>query len=134
MSTIYRKFTPSQKEQIRERSKNAKGQICCEGCGLVLGAKPHEIDHVLAEKLRPDADKKQPLKLVEGQLLGVDCCHRGPDGKTKRDVSMIAKAKRMERKHFEGRKPSSFKSKGFTPAPPQNTATRPLEKTARRFL
>ena len=88
-----REFTRNQREQIVERSKR-NGVICCEGCGLVLGAKPYEIDHVIAEGLRPEADKQRPITIVEGQLLGKDCCHRGEHGKTNKDVKAIAQAKR----------------------------------------
>lgn len=89
-----REFTRNQREQIVERSKR-NGQICCEGCGQVLGAKPYEIDHIIAEGLRPEADKQKKITIVEGQLLGKNCCHRGPEGKTRQDVKNIASAKRQ---------------------------------------
>ena len=94
-----REFSRNQQEAIVERSKR-NGVICCEGCGLVLAGKPHEIDHVIPEGLRPEADKKKPLTIAEGQLLGKDCCHRGEDGKTNKDVAQIAKAKRQNAKHL----------------------------------
>lgn len=90
-----REFTRNQKEQIVERSKNPRGQICCERCKQVLGAKPYEIDHIIAEALRPEADKQRKITIAEGQLLGKECCHRGEDGKTNKDVTAIAKAKRQ---------------------------------------
>ncbi|OWV62535.1 hypothetical protein ATY75_11960 [Rhizobium sp. N122] len=90
-----REFTRNQREQIVERSKNDLGQICCERCKLVLAGKPYEIDHILAEALRPEADKQRKITIAEGQLLGKDCCHRGKDGKTNQDVKAIAKAKRV---------------------------------------
>ena len=89
-----REFTRNQREQIVERSKR-NGVICCENCGFVLGAKPFEIDHIIAEGLRPEADKQRPITIAEGQLLGKECCHRGQDGKTNKDVKAIAKAKRQ---------------------------------------
>lgn len=89
-----REFTRNQREQIVERSKRA-GMICCEKCGLTLGAKPYEIDHIIAEGLRPEADKQSKITIAEGQLLGKECCHRGADGKTNQDVAKIAKAKRQ---------------------------------------
>jgi hypothetical protein len=89
-----REFTRNQREQIVERSKNELGQICCECCSQVLGAKPFEIDHIIAEALRPEADKQRKITIAEGQLLG-KCCHRGEDGKTNKDVTLIAKAKRQ---------------------------------------
>lgn len=88
-----REFTRNQREQIVERAKR-DGIICCEKCGFALGAKPFEIDHIIAEALRPEADKKSKITIAEGQLLG-KCCHRGPDGKTNKDVTLIAKAKRQ---------------------------------------
>lgn len=134
MTSIYRKFTNLQREQIAERAKSERGQICCEGCGLVLGVKPYEIDHIIPEKLRPDADKKQPLKIVDGQLLGIACCHRGEDGKTAKDVARIAKAKRCSARH-NGWKPKrpSIQSRSFAKAEPQKTASRPLKKTVQRI-
>jgi len=89
-----REFTRNQREQIVERSKNELGQICCERCKLVLGGKPFEIDHIIAEALRPEADKQRKITIAEGQLLG-KCCHRGKDGKTNQDVTAIAKSKRQ---------------------------------------
>lgn len=88
-----REFTRNQKEQIVERSKR-NGMICCERCGQVLGAKPYEIDHIIAEALRPEADKHAKITIAEGQLLGKACCHRGAEGKTNEDVAKIAEAKR----------------------------------------
>lgn len=58
-------------------------------------------------------------------------CHRAHTSKEKTEQ---AAANRKAMKHL-GIKPkrSTLKGRGFTPAPPQNTATRPIEKTARRF-
>ncbi|MBG6211729.1 hypothetical protein IWQ49_006420 [Labrenzia sp. EL_126] len=93
-----REFTRNQKEQIIERSRR-NGQICCERCELVLGHKPFEIDHIIPEALRPEADKQKSLTIAEGQLLGKACCHRGEDGKTNKDVKQIAKGKRQYNGH-----------------------------------
>lgn len=90
-----REFTPTQRREIVSRSKNADGFICCEGCGQVLGAKPYEIDHIIPEGLRPEVDKQRKITIVEGQLLGKDCCHRGENGKTKKDQKQIAKSNRQ---------------------------------------
>lgn len=101
-----REFTRNQREQIVERSKR-DGVICCEGCGQVLAGKPHEIDHTIPEALRPEADKQKRITVAEGQLLGVDCCHRGPDGKTRQDVKAIAKGKRQYDRANGLKRPSS---------------------------
>lgn len=90
-----REFTPTQRRQIVERSKNEAREICCERCKMVLRGKPHEIDHIIAEGLRPESDKQRKITIAEGQLLGKDCCHRGADGKTNADVKAIAKSNRQ---------------------------------------
>lgn len=106
-----REFTRAQKSAIVHRAMNKRGQVVCEGCGLVLASKKFEIDHVVAEALV--IDKSKSLTIEEGQLLGMDCCHRGPDGKTADDVGRIAKAVRCESRHL-GIKP---KSRGFRKPP-----------------
>ena len=113
-----RNFTRDQKEQIVERSKNADGVICCEGCKQVLGLKKYEIDHIIAEGLRPEADKQKKITIAEGQLLGKDCCHRGEDGKTNQDVAKIAKAKRQyDNKHGLAKPAGRLKGPAFQSPP-----------------
>lgn len=111
-----REFTRNQKEQIVERSKR-NGVICCEGCGLVLAGKAHEIDHIIPEALRPEADKQRKLTIAEGQLLGRDCCHRGEDGKTGKDVTQIAKGKRQNAKHIRIVAPPKMQGAAFARSP-----------------
>ena len=48
--------------------------------------------------------------------------------KTKQDVATKAKSDRVRKKHIGIRKPSRLRSKGFDKAPPQNTATRPIQR------
>lgn len=108
-----REFTRNQREEIVERSKRGGKDIRCEGCGQVLGAKPYEIDHIIAEALRPEVDKQKRLTIAEGQLLG-KCCHRGEDGKTNKDVKAIAEAKRRyDRANGLKRPKQTIKSPGF---------------------
>lgn len=78
------------------------GQITCEGCGLLLGKKPYQVDHIIPDAMR--VDKSNPLTADDGQLLGQDCCHAP---KTKQDVKNIAKAKRVEAKDKGIKRPSS---------------------------
>lgn len=118
-----REFTRNQREQIVERSKR-NGLICCEGCNLVLGEKPYEIDHIIAEALRPAADKQKPITIAEGQLLGKDCCHRGENGKTNKDVAQIAKAKRQ----YNRANGLKTKVKARIPSPPKSP--KPAQKPA----
>lgn len=70
------------------------GVVCCEGCGLVLGKKPYEVDHTLPEGLRDHTNRK-PLVAADGKLLGKGCCHAD---KTPVDVAQIAKMKRQRDK------------------------------------
>lgn len=93
-----REFTRNQKEQIVRRA-TVNGVVRCERCHAALKPGQWEIDHIIPEALRPDADKKGRLTIADGQLLG-KCCHRGPDGKTNADVKKIAKAKRQAAKHI----------------------------------
>lgn len=109
-----REFTRQQKEDIVVRATDAQGTIRCEKCGLAVKRGSYEIDHIIAEGLRPAADKKAKLTIAEGQLLGKACCHRGDDGKTNQDVAKIAKAKRQASKHVGITRPAGkLKSRGF---------------------
>lgn len=109
-----REFSRNQREEIIDRSKNERGEVCCEKCKLVLAGKTYEIDHIIAEGLRPEADKKAKITVAEGWLLGKDCCHRGEDGKTGKDQTAIAKSKRQfDKKH------GAIKAKSKLAAPPK---------------
>jgi hypothetical protein len=108
-----RNFTRNQKEQIVERARNASGNVACERCHLVLKQGAWEIDHIIAEALRPEADKQRKITIAEGQLLGF-CCHRGEDGKTNKDVTLIAKAKRVYNRANGLKSPKQkIRSQGF---------------------
>jgi hypothetical protein len=109
--TKRREFTRKQRAQIVARATNREtGRLCCEGCGLVLGLKPYEIDHTIPEGLL--IDKTKPLTVEDGKLLGKDCCHRGgPDGKTASDIRMIRKSDRVRDRHTRAsKKPSKFQT------------------------
>ncbi len=88
-----REFTRNQREEIVERAKET-GVLRCEGCGAALKPNAYEIDHIIAERLRPEADKARKITVADGQLLGKDCCHRAEGGKTAQDIAKIAQAKR----------------------------------------
>lgn len=90
-----RNFPNRVKGQIVTRAMNADGRVVCEGCGLVLGRKPYEIDHTLPEALV--MDKSRDLTADDGKLLGKDCCHAP---KTRVDIARIAKSKRQARRHL----------------------------------
>lgn len=124
-----RNFTRQQKESIVDRATDAAGTVRCEKCKAALKRGSWEIDHIIAEALRPEADKKAKITVAEGQLLGKDCCHRGPDGKTNKDVAQIAKAKRQHAGH-NGIK-SAPKGRGFPKAAKEQKPAR-FDLTTRR--
>jgi hypothetical protein len=96
-----REFTRRQRAQIVLRATGPDGVICCEMCGLRLGHKPYEIDHIIPEALI--VDKSRELTIEDGQLLGKECCHRG--GKTADDIRRIRKSDRQRDKHTRAMKP-----------------------------
>lgn len=130
---IRREFSKAQRADMIRRASDAKGNIRCEGCGLNVTGKKIEFDHITPEAMLLLSDKLKPITIEEGQLLGFDCCHRGPDGKTARDVEAIARAKRMEAAHHGLRPPSRLKGAGFKKAPPQRRASAPLTKSCNSF-
>jgi hypothetical protein len=89
-----RNFTQSDKVAIVGRASDASGRIHCERCGAWCRKRAdYEIDHVLAEGMRPAADLLRPLCAADGQLLCTATCH---PKKTVVDKNRIAKAVRLE--------------------------------------
>jgi hypothetical protein len=89
----YRKFSVAAQLGIAMRATDASGRIHCEICGVwVKRRKDYEIDHRIAERLRPLADRLKPLAMADGQLVCL-ACHAE---KTRDDVGDIAEAKRRE--------------------------------------
>ncbi len=111
-----------------KRAMDGAGRILCEGCGLNITGKAIEFDHIIPEALV--IDKSVGLNIADGRVLGRDCCHRRPGGKTATDLAEIAEAKRREAKHFGVRPSQSLKRPSFTPSQPQRSASRPLNKPA----
>ncbi len=93
-----REFSRAQKVAMIKRAMTGTGQILCEGCGLNVTGKVIEFDHVIAEALV--LDKSVALTIADGLVLGRDCCHRAPGGKTAHDLADIAEAKRREARHL----------------------------------
>lgn len=89
-----REFPRKIRAAIVLRATNADGLICCEGCGLVLGRKPYEVDHTTPEALV--MDKSKPLTADDGKLLGKACCH---SPKTAEDIRRFRKADRQRDRH-----------------------------------
>ena len=103
-----REFTKAQKAEMIRRASDAKGNIFCEGCGLNVTGKRIEFDHTIPEAMI--LDKSRKLTADDGKMLGRDCCHRAPGGKTAQDVANIARAKRREAVRFGIRKPRTITS------------------------
>jgi uncharacterized C2H2 Zn-finger protein len=92
MRAFRREFSISDQLAIIRRATDEDGRIRCERCGhWMKSRKDYEIDHVLAEGMRPEADKKRKLTRADGQLLCVAVCH--PE-KTRRDKQAISEAAR----------------------------------------
>jgi len=87
-----RPFPAALRRAIVARATDGSGHIHCERCGVRCDA-DYEIDHIIAEALLSDVDKKRPLVLADGQLLCKTACHRKI--KTPKDVARMAKLKRI---------------------------------------
>ena len=123
MTARRREFSPKVREEIVERSKNERGQICCEGCSLVLGSKPYHLDHTIPEALF--LDKSRPLTAADGKLLGWACCHKP---KTAIDQGDIAKVKRVGAKHDGYARRSSRPMDGSRRSPWKKPLNGPAER------
>jgi hypothetical protein len=94
-------FTKTAKKAIIDGATNDAGQICCQGCGLVLGFKPYHIDHKHADGLADQKAPKRKLTAADGQLLCLPC-HKE---KTQADVQLMRKADRMKNFHTGATRP-----------------------------
>jgi hypothetical protein len=123
-----REFTRAQKVAMIKRAMDGTGRVLCEGCGLNITGKAIEFDHIIPEALV--LDKSRELDVEDGRVLGRDCCHRSPGGKTAIDLADIAEAKRREARHFGIRPGQTSPSRSFARSQPQHSASRPLTKPA----
>ena len=90
-------FSPATKLAIRERATSPVTKTAyCEQCGAACPTRnDYDIDHVVAEGVRPRGGYRA-LTAKDGKLLCLKC----HDEKTRRDLKDIARAKRLEAKHF----------------------------------
>ena len=94
MNRRRREFSQSDKIAIRGRATDSSGRVHCERCGRWCPKRAdYQIDHILAEGMRPAVDLKRKLTPADGQLLCVAVCH---PPKTKEDKGDINEAKRRE--------------------------------------
>jgi hypothetical protein len=107
MNRARREFTLTDRIAIRGRATDGQGRVHCERCGRWCSKKAdYQIDHVIAEGLRPAADLQRKLTPADGQLLCAAVCH--PE-KTKADKGHIGKAARLEAAHVSVTKPPARK-------------------------
>ena len=99
-------FSAAVKRQIATRATDLKGDAHCEQCGAICPTRAdYEIDHCVAEGVRPAGDRRRALAAADGKLLCLACHEK----KTRRDKFEIAKAKRLEDKHrVVGRGPTQI--------------------------
>jgi hypothetical protein len=113
MNRRRREFSQSDKIAIRGRATDSSGRVHCERCGRWCPKRAdYQIDHVLAEGMRPLADLTRKLTPADGQLLCVAVCH---PGKTADDVGSISEAKRREAAALSIKRPS----RAYLPRPPK---------------
>lgn len=108
-----REFPRKVRFEIMKRASDEKRGLICEGCNLVLGAKPWHIDHTIPDALA--IDKSAALTAADGKLLGWDCCHKP---KTAKDQGDIAKSNRRTSKiRFGEKKPRRWRQPpaGYNP-------------------
>ena len=89
-------FSAASTRAIERRATDMTGRKWCEQCGAECPTRAdYQIDHCVAEGVRPANDNRSPLTADDGKLLCLKC----HDKKTRRDLFEIAKAKRLESKH-----------------------------------
>ena len=102
------------------RDAFARAQGNCECCSMRIKAAAVQYDHRIPCALGGDNS------LDNCQVLCIPC-HKDKTGKS--DMRNIAKAVRISDREMGIRKPSKIRSAGFRKAPPQRSASRPLERT-----
>jgi hypothetical protein len=118
-----REFPRRIRAEIVLRATSAEGLIVCEGCGLVLGKKPYQVDHTLPEALVMDKSRK--LTAADGKLLGQECCHAP---KTAEDIRRVRKADRQRDRDTGAIARKPWPKRVSQPTKPQNRASSPLTR------
>jgi len=102
-----REFTIADQVAIVQRATDSSWRIHCERCGVwCKSRKDYAIDHIIAEGMRPEADRKRNLTPADGQLLCVAVCH---PPKTRAEKGDIAEAKRREAAELGIERPGKVK-------------------------
>ncbi len=88
--------------------RRAGGPECvmCEGCGLVLGGKRFDYDHIHPEVFQNTPRGQRPAIVAEDvKLLGYECCHKF---KSAREHKANSHGKRIVEKAARVKKKSAF--------------------------
>ena len=106
-------------QRVRDRVSRAAGD-CCQHCRrAIMGKLRGEIDHI-TPLILGGQHRESNLQLL---------CHECHGAKTALDVKLKAKVARVRAKHFGAPAPRQrMVSRGFRKAPPQHSATRPIER------
>lgn len=119
LGTTHRKpLTPTQRLRIFEERKG----ICVVCTRRIMAGEPWIDEHGRALGL--GGGNEDENRFVAHVACAAIKTH-GPEG----DLARIAKAKRIKRKHLGLRGPSRLQSRGFDRAPPQHSATRPIDRS-----
>lgn len=102
----------------REALRRAAGKCENEKCAALFGVKFH-FDHDIADGLGGEPT-------LENCKVLCHVCHG--EKTAKHDIPLIAKVKRIRDKHNGIRSAPKIHGQGFRKAPPQRTATRPINK------
>lgn len=117
-------FDRDTKITIHRRATDEQGVKRCENpsCRSVIKGRQCHIDHIIADALKSEADKKRKLRPADGQLLCITCHNE----KTRKgDVPAIAQAKRREAKAAGVTRPvGKLQSAGFPAPKPKDRSDR----------
>lgn len=108
----------------------------CEASGEVYGLEPGQRCNALLQGKRVEIDHYPIPATDEGSDVlsnAVTCCVKCHSHKTANyDIPMQAKGKRLALRAEGIRPPSKWQSAGFAKAPPQRSASRPLQRKSER--
>lgn len=92
--------------------------VSCEGCGLRLGKKAFQYDHIFPEWLQTASkEEREAIKPEDVKLLGYECCHKPKTaieaGERAKDYAVLEKEARVRNPGapMKGTKRSGWKHK-----------------------
>ena len=79
-------FSTARKRAIERRATDMTGRVWCEQCGAECPTRAdYEIDHCVAEGIRPANDNRSPLSADDGRLLCLNCHDKKIQARRSRD-------------------------------------------------